>query len=106
MPNFTPIGATITVEDHKTEIFADILSKFGIQTLCRGVSLARFARDLQILYRVSGCINSPSLTHVIFLQPLASNLFLATPHRLPTALPTYIPGWICSTGYAELWGFK
>ena len=30
MPNFNPIGAKIRVYDPQTEIFTDILSKFGI----------------------------------------------------------------------------
>jgi len=42
----------------KLKIFPEISPNFGIQTPCRGVSLARFSRRLQSLYDVSGCVGS------------------------------------------------
>jgi len=57
MSKFTIIGATITVYDHKTEIFTEIWSKCGIQTPRRGISCAIFTNFLKDFYPVSRCVS-------------------------------------------------
>ena len=49
-PNLIPVGAEFGgTGSQKTENFTDILQNFGIKTSRRGVSLARFLRNLQSL---------------------------------------------------------